>query len=498
MHTIREKPITTTSSTHQDTEDLVVNANTQEAPYCFFKTNTSYADIDAALWAPWSTDHEYSDADNLRRFCQLKALAAPQHQDQFTLDLESDSANNSWRYTFSMGDEQLHASEALIIGHGNNFQNYESHYVGGILPAIPDLAKIKTDLSTIRRGSDNEAAVTIDEHLNRLATFQALEAKATPKTTNLFRKVVDIDSQSHTWTYQFSIGQVLVVKSAPIPIGFDRNTSLGQFRHAVMTQNFRQTMNAKDGFQWIAIRDSGMLMRFRDNRLEMDANLARNFERLAAFAYEEREHASIELEHSTFRFLLKGAVVLDGQIPPSPANLSLTQRVHIAMSALRVALSPLKDTYQAIRANLDVQETASLRRASQTSENDLPRTLRQAIENNGIRLAGIYSLEHPNGNAAFRVNVVCDQGIDRAFTIQKGTPTILEPDLDMKLLKSLCVPMRLDIYDQAVSSMNENERAVFHAQMHETSFDEFTLGDILDVPKPIISAVSLVTGIQYF
>ena len=162
MHTISEKPITTTSSTHQDTEGLVVNANTQEAPYCFFKTNTSYADIDAVLWAPWSTDHEYSDADNLRRFCQLKALAAPQHQDQFTLDLESDSANNSWRYTFSMGDEQLHASEALIIGHGDDFRNYESHYVGGILPAIPDLAKIKTELSTIRRGSDNEAAVTID------------------------------------------------------------------------------------------------------------------------------------------------------------------------------------------------------------------------------------------------------------------------------------------------------------------------------------------------
>ena len=58
--------------------------------------------------------------------------------------------------------------------------------------------------------------------------------------------------------------------------------------------------------------------------------------------------------------------------------------------------------------------------------------------------------------------------------------------------------MRLEIYDQAVSSMNENEKTVFHAQMYETSFGEFTLGDILDVPEPIISAVSLVTGTQYF
>lgn len=498
MHTISEKPLTPTSSTHQETEALAVHASTQEAPYCFFKANTSYADIDAALWAPWSTANEHSDADNLRRFCQLKALAAQNHQDQFTLDLESDAANNSWRYTFSMGNEQLYASEARIIGHGMDLQDYESHYVGGILPAISDLARIKTDLSAIRHGSDNEAAVTIDEHLDRLATFQALEAKASPTKTNLFRKVVDIDSQNHTWTYQFSIGQVLIVKSAPINIGFDGNTSLSQFRHAVMTQNFRQTMNAKDGFQWVAIRDSGMLMRFKDNRLEMDANLARNFERLAAFAYEEREHASIELEHSTFRFLLKGAVVLDGQIPPSPENRGLTQRVHIAMSALRVALAPLNDTYQAIRANLNVQETASLRRAGQTSEDGSPLTLRQAIDNNGIGLAGIYSLEHPNGNAAFSVNVVSDQGVERTFTIRRGTPTILESDLDMKLLKSLCVPMRLDIYDQAVSSMNENERTAFHTQMHHTSFGEFTLGDILDIPEPIINGVSQVVGIQYF
>jgi hypothetical protein len=75
--------------------------------------------------------------------------------------------------------------------------------------------------------------------------------------TNIYRKVVEIDLQKHSWNYQFSIDQALIVKSAPINIGVDRNNSLGQFKHVVMTQNFRQTMNTKDGFQWVAMRDSG-------------------------------------------------------------------------------------------------------------------------------------------------------------------------------------------------------------------------------------------------
>ena len=50
----------------------------------------------------------------------------PQYLDRFKLILVSDRTGNTWRYEFSVGDRHRYASEALLIGDGQDLNDYEN------------------------------------------------------------------------------------------------------------------------------------------------------------------------------------------------------------------------------------------------------------------------------------------------------------------------------------------------------------------------------------
>lgn len=72
----------------------------------------------------------------------------------------------------------------------------------------------------------------------------------------------------------------------------------------------------------------------------------------------------------------------------------------------------------------------------------------------------------------------------RTFITSEGNGYIKNPDYQLKVWRGLIVENLVYVYQKAERFLNKYEILALHAQMHKTKYGQFSLGDIMAIPKP--------------
>lgn len=471
--------------------------------YCFFLAGTHTDKIEeklSILLCPsGGSSSLHSDSDRLREFRLLKSRVEEQHKDKFQLILESDRTKGSWRYEFRIGETHSYKSEAKVIGEGADLSQYENEYFCQAFLARD--AKFVTDRVDFLRQDPIQGAMAA----LHLGHFLNLITRAPQRNENRFEIHLDFDrtNPKQTWTYGFSINGVSFYQSKEMSALFaDRQISA--FQRYVTRDRFLQILKPEnsnpEASPYLAKLAKPMLNVDNDS-LGIDADQAKIFELMASAATIYKKKSAIELGRKEFTLTLDGKALFQGDIPEAKEGQYFTPRVQITMSALRVALFPLQRAFAEIMKSFDKYRLGTQGVAAQGKL-----TLIEALKDNpeGLREIKVKPTISAIGNtSSYDLKAVFDNGKKPTFSVIEssaisrvlsaflsksspgsGAAAPLALENKQSVLKALCVSMNEKIYAKSVVSMTDPEKAVLHWQMHKTPFGDFTLGEVLDVPKP--------------
>lgn len=439
----------------------------------FFREGVSLGAVDANVSRIACKDS--SDAERLESFRTLKTLAMAEHLHKFQLFVMHDLLRGgAWSYEFSINDESLYESESTVLGHDQTSVQYEYEYLKQSVFGEGNAEQLLATLQLLR---DSAANANLS-HTVRLAHFQQLLRMVPVEQLGKLEEKVSVNHATGKWAYQLLIDKLCLVRRDGIDM--DDGKDMASFLNNILLVRFCRALNIHDGDTWPAPQD--IARQLMVSKLGAEASLAKNVEWMANLSCVKGKAISIEVKGTRFSITFLGKTLFEGEIPASPEDEGITARVQIAMSALRVALTPLQGVYQAILGssdlstpylkNMEERETLTLRQAIDAYPGEVPA---MKVKSLADRL-GIYS--------AYEIYLVCEDNEERRFDVAEFKPRHRDSEYEMKVRKNLCHYMHNDIYLEAVSEMNGAEILVLQTQINKTYFDGVTLGMVFDVDRP--------------
>lgn len=295
--------------------------------------------------------------------------------------------------------------------------------------------------------------------LERLQRFRELRESADSSKQSCFE--LCIDERQDEWSYEFLMDGNSLYKSETMAIGHGQDLIL--FKNEVLLRNIllaaaldHQTITASDMAKLNDIAGQAILP-YQESVLAV----VKTFESMAKIIATAAHKAFIKLEESRFWLGFGGSLLDCDEIPLSTLGTGLTPRVQITMSALRVALIPIERLYLGRTTPLlqDIEAGPELQ-----------------VEP-GRSIASISMLTSESSNECLQAS-----GVQSCQTSWEE----LKP-----LVELACAGIYIE---GGVAQMSKNESFALHAQMHKTRVGEFTLGELLNVPKPTDSQIAQALG----
>lgn len=439
-------------------------------------------------------DRTLSDMDRLQRFRDFKALANPGDLGKFRLSLLVDRDEGLWRYEFRLDDAPLYVSPYTLIAQGQDVAEFEFEYCLQVFPGGVSAERVKSMIQELRELRKNAQRSPPEE----LHYFLALMQIAPPENDHRFDICVTLDRAKQTWGYEFLIDEFSLIEGANVPIDIFDPSELSLLQNVALLKRFRQAMFSYDWQlpTWSYLRESiGTGMALEKPRFGIDACLAKNFEAMARIAAKVGKSALVELNGTRFRLVLEGNILDEGAVP----EIIIIGQAQIIMCALRTAMFPIEDAYRNVMENFFSYRPLTTKRG----EASFGRTLQEALDGSVVGVEELQAkrvLDPVKRTVSYELTVVSNFRKERVFSVVNGDSAgrainsksffdadssgALKRTYGLLVLKRLCARLRNQIYAGAVSSLSERKQVVLHTQMHNTPLGEFTLGEILEVPKP--------------
>lgn len=470
-----------------------MDAPARDGLYKYFQEQYDRKIIDSVLSIAFrdSPNRQQGAIERLQGFRHLTFMLLPRQADKLWLNLEVDTRQKEWRYEFLLDGASLYQSETLLMGHGKDFAQYKDEYVRQFFPESMSGDEIREKIQRV-----SEPTGTYHEALQR---FIQLQKQAVPEYADQFERRFSLDRANDRWSYEFRIGGFYLCGSAQLQRG--NGEALAFSQSMSLLQRFRQMMKGPD----LSVYDLVHVVKLNDDVMTFDAAsgdsdvyLARNFEAMAQISAKLKKWASIELSGSRFQLVLDGRVLEEGELRFDLSSAGVTPRVQIIMSAFKVAALPLEAAYQAIMRDFDRYRV--YRHAVGES---LGPTFQEALEAQKNRVRSIVAkpiYDTEQEIASYDLNVVSSTGPKRKFSVTFGdTPGLVAnaklsstggsskaftDSYRLLVLQGLMGPMRHQMYEGYISELSMQERDALHKLMHETPLADFSLGHVLNVPKP--------------
>lgn len=181
------------------------------AVYALFNDEISHDEIDLKMAYAFSKlSEEVTDLKRLWSFCDLGRLVKPEHMNDLLLTVSKSHGN--WSYQIALGDtSHSYASEAMLIGHGEDYARFKNYDV---------LLRLLKDGGHTFQSIGEWALKTLDITVGEMAHPYLDEDACVVKNFESMMRMIDqraaitIDGS----TYQLFSGNGVQVHSGKIPV----------------------------------------------------------------------------------------------------------------------------------------------------------------------------------------------------------------------------------------------------------------------------------------